>query len=212
MTKTEILWAGIGGLAGSLILAGVHIAGQFGFSWVLTGAVLSLLRLGAYLIWVPYFLVLYRLLRRHHPALSLYAVSFVLIAVAVFASSSLHGWTMNIRTDYFIPEILRPETSEAERELLQLMELSTTGLYIASAAVAYLASTAGMFLFGIAFITSPSFGRVIGWTSVVLGSLGFMSSLWLAIDQESPGGLPALIVLIVTNSLAGWKVIRHSGK
>jgi hypothetical protein len=85
--------------------------------------------------------------------------------------------------------------------------MAIDGVYIARLTAGYIAATAGVVPFGIAIVGSPDFGRGAGWTGIVLGSLGLPSSLYLLVDQESPAGLPAHIVLIIFSALAGWKLI-----
>ena len=212
INEAELKWGGIAGLIGSVLLGVVYTTGQIDLlrsifmSSIFSGFIRNGLILLAYLLWVPFFLVLFRVLRRHRPALTLFAVSFAVVGMAILASVSHQGLTMSFRVDHFIPLLSNIEITESKREMLVLVEMAINGTYLASISVAYIASMAGILFFGVAILGSPDFGRRVGWTGIVLGCIGLISSLWLYVDQESPGGLPAVIVLIIFNALVGWRL------
>lgn len=215
-SAAEIKWGGIAGLIGSVLFGIVYIAGDLlksilPDSWLI-GFIFGGLILSAYLLWVPFFLVLYRVLRRHSAAAALFAVAFAVVGITILASVSHQGLTVSYRVDYFLPLISEVEITESMRETLLLAEMAITGTYLATISVGYIAAMAGILFFGIALLGSQDFGKGIGWTGIILGSVGLLGSIWLFIDQEGPGGIFAVYALILFNALAGWMLFTKQNQ
>ena len=209
-------WGGLGGMAGSILLVivfaivavfvGSDANEPMGFPGI---RVARTIEDGLYLLvmilWIPLFLALYRALRHERLAPSLFGSALGIIGLVMLAAGALpHITTLAVS------DLAHAPGATMGAQAAQEMWKAAYAVFDALLIVGQILATVGVVCLGAAMIKTPKFGRVIGWTSVVLGVAGVVASAVLLWNPDSPIAIVAMAALIVFGAVAGWKIYRLS--
>ena len=209
-------WGGLGGIAGSILLVivfaivavfvGSDANEPMGFSGIrVARTVEDGLYLLVMILWIPLFLALYRALRHERLAPSLFGSALGIVGLVVLAAGALpHITTLAVS------DLAHASGATLGAQAAQEMWKAAYAVFDALLIVGQILTTIGIVCLGAAMIKAPKFGKVIGWTSMVLGAAGVVTSAILLWSPGSPVAIVAMAVLIIFGAVAGWKTYRLS--
>ena len=217
--RSAVRWGGLAGMLGSFLMLAV-----FAFLSVFVGletlepeAALRrfpdirwarIIENTAYLLtlalWAVHSVALTLALRRSRFALGLAAGVISFLGLGILAAGAVpHTAATAISDLYHAPGTspdLRPvlvvawEVSQAWVDTLVVTGIVLTPL--------------GLLLFGVAFMTSRSYGAWTGWASVVLGMAGLYAAVAGLIEEGDIVGL-GVFALVFFHGIVGWKSFRR---
>jgi hypothetical protein len=156
-------------------------------------------------LWIPLFLALYRALRHERLAPSLFGSALGIVGLVVLAAGALpHITTMAVS------DLAHAPGAAIGGQAAQEIWKAAYAVFDALLIVGQILATIGVACLGAAMIKAPKFGRMVGWTSVVLGVAGVVASVILLWSPDSPIAIVAMAALIVFGAIAGWKTYRLS--
>jgi hypothetical protein len=209
-------WGGIGGMVGSAVLVVVFvIVGVFvgsnpnepmGFPGIRVARTFEdTLYLAVMVLWILLFLALYRALRQERLAPALFGGVLGVVGFVILAAGALpHITTLAVS------DLLQAPGTTLGGQAAQELWKAAYGVFDALLIVGLILATIGVICLGAAMVKDPKFGRGIGWTSVMLGAAGFVASLVLLWNPDSPAAVVAMAGLIVFGAAAGSKAYRLS--
>jgi Domain of unknown function (DUF4386) len=214
--RSVLKWGGLGGMAGSMVLVIVFVIvavfvgsdpnEPMGFPGIRVARTFEDgLYLAVMILWIPLFLALYRALRKERLAPALFGSALGIVGLVVLAAGALPHITTLAVSDL----VHAPGATISNEAALELWK-AAYAVFDALLTVGLILATIGVICLGAAMIKNPRFGRVIGWTSVVLGVAGVVASsvdLW---NPDSPAAAVAMVGLIVFCAASGWKAYRAS--
>jgi hypothetical protein len=154
------------------------------------------------ILWVNFFLALYRALRRTNLAPALFGSVLGIVGLVVLAAGALpHVATAPISDLYHAPG-----ATPVDRATLVLLWQATQGIFDALLIVGLFILPMGLIALGVAMLGTPAFGKGFGRLSVVLGVAGLAAACVLLVDPLSPIAVAGFLALIVFHLVLGWKV------
>ena len=158
------------------------------------------------LLWITFFVALYRALRRTGLAPALFGSVAGIAGLVVLAAGALpHVATAPLADLYHAPG-----ATAADRATLVLLWQATQGIFEALFIVGLVVLPVGLVALGIAMLGTPSFGKGYGGLSVALGGIGVAAAAVLLIGPSSPMAVAGIFALIALHLVLGWKVYRLS--
>lgn len=219
--SSVLRWGGLAGMLGSVLMV---------FVFVFVGVFVTLETSAAYLIerfpeiragrtvenslfsavvilWIPPFLALYRALRRENLAPALFGSALGIMGLAIWMAQNFqHVAQISISDPYHASGA----TSEEQTTLVFLWQ-ATQGIFDAMLLAGFVLLPIGLVCLGLAMFRAPAFGKGLGWTSVVLGVLGFGGASLMVVDPASVlGPVAAMFTIIIFHFVLGWKLYRLS--
>jgi hypothetical protein len=209
-------WGGLGGLAGSFLLVIV-----FAIVAVFVGSdsnepigfpairVARTIEDGLYLLvmvlWIPLFLALYRALRHERLAPSLFGSALGIVGLVMLAAGALpHVATLAVS------DLVNSPGATLGEQNAQELWTAAYAVFDALLVVGQIVTTIGIACLGAAMVKAAKFGRVVGWTSVVIGVAGAGASVVSLWNPGSSAAIVAMAALIIFGAFAGWKTYRSS--
>lgn len=218
--KSVLRWGGLAGMAGGILFILVPVI-LFGFvpqapadpASVVSRfpAVRAAITAGNFVnfivncLWVAFFLGLYRALRGTSPAPALFGSVLGLLGLGVlFVESSTQVAFDPISNLYHAPGATPPEQAT-----LALVWQATQGMFNQFDTAAILLLPTGIVVLGVAMLRSPSFGKVFGWLSVVLGAAAIIAGFLFG-TASVVAAVVDIPIFILFPILLGWKTYRLS--
>ena len=214
--RSVLRWGGLGGMVGSIVLVIVFVIvavfvgsdpnEPMGFSGIRVARTFEDgLYLAVMILWIPFFLALYRALRQERLAPALFGSVLGIVGLVVLAAGALPHITTLAVSDL----LHAPGATINDQAALELWK-AAYAVFDALLIVGLILATIGVVCLGAAMIKNPRFGRGIGWTSVVLGVAGVVASSVSLWNPDSPAPVVAMAGLIVFGAASGWKTYRLS--
>ena len=219
--KSVLRWGGLAGILGGIIFILVFVIvivfvgldtldpeGEVMRFPDIRGArtVENSLYLVVLILWVTFFLALYRALRGTSLAPALFGSVLGILGLVVLAAGALpHVATLPISELYHAPG-----ATPVDKATLVLLWQATQGIFEALLIVGLFIMPIGITALGVAMLRAPAFGKGFGWVSVVLGVVGVVAAIVLLVDPPSPIAFAGVLVLIVFHLVLGWKVYSLS--
>jgi Domain of unknown function (DUF4386) len=150
------------------------------------------------------FLALYRALRSHGLAGSLFGSGLGLLGVVLFVAGSVTVIALSQVANLSATS----NASAQEHETAALVWQGVTGIFDQTDAMGTILVSVGFILLGVAMIHHPTFGKPLGTVTIGLGIAALVGT-WVSIVQDAPFGGQALAFVIVTVVLPlmlGWRV------
>ena len=221
--KSVLRWGGLAGMLGGILLIltwVVILAGPVGMEdpadlagWVTRFPDIRIARVvenGIYLVAlileVMLFLALYRALRRTSLAPALFGSVLGILGLAVFMVGSLPHVAHAPLSDLYHA----PGATPVDQATLALMWQATWGIFDAMLYVGFFVVPIGLLALGIAMLGTPTFGKVFGWMSVVLGVVGLVAAILQMVDPSSMIGAGSYFACLIFYLVLGWKVYSLS--
>lgn len=158
------------------------------------------------ILWITFFLALYRALRGTSLAPALFGSVLGILGLVVLAAGALpHVATAPISDLYHAPG-----ATLQDQATLVLLWQATQGIFDALLIVGLFFLPLGLIALGVAMLGSPAFGKGFGRVSVVLGVAGLAATSVLLVDPRSPIAVVGFLALIVFHLVLGWKVYSLS--
>lgn len=219
--KNVLRWGGLAGILGSLLMIFVFV-----FVGVIVGAdpaglegpvsrfpdvqvartVENSLYLLVLVLWVPFFLAMYRVLRETSVAAALFGSVFGVLGLVVLAAGTLpHFVESRISALYHAPG-----ATPGDRASLVLLWEANQGLFDALLAVGLALVPIGILVLGVGMVGAPAFGRGFGGAGVVLGLGGIVAAAIFVAEPLSPSVFGVFLALIIFNLALGWKLFSLS--
>ncbi len=219
--KSVLRWGGLAGILGGILMIFVFV-----FVGVIVGAdpagldgpverfpdiraartVENSLYLLVLIMWVPFFLALYRALREASLAPALFGSVISILGLVVLAAGALPHVVTSRISDLYHAAGATPEDQAA----LVLLWQANQGMFDALLLTGLVLLPIGVTILGVGMLGAPVFGSGLGGLSVVLGVLGVVAAAVFVIDPLSPSVFVVFLVLIVFHLVLGWKVYRLS--
>ncbi len=214
--RSVLRWGGLGGMVGSIVLVIVFVIvavfvgsdpnEPMGFSEIRVARTFEDgLYLAVMILWIPFFLALYRALRQERLAPALFGSVLGIVGLVILAAGALPHITTLAVSDL----LGAPGATINDQAALELWN-AAYAVFDALLIVGLILATIGVVCLGAAMIKNPRFGRGIGWTSVVLGVAGVVASSVSLWNPDSPAPVVAMAGLIVFGAASGWKTYRLS--
>ena len=221
--KSVLRWGGLAGMLGGILFIltfVVVIAGPVGMEdpadlagWVTRFPDIRVARVvenGIYLVAlileVMLFLALYRALRRTSLAPALFGSVLGILGLAVFMVGSLPHVAHAPLSDLYHA----PGATPVDQATLALIWQATWGIFDAMLYVGFFVVPIGLLALGIAMLGTPTFGKVFGWMSVVLGVVGLVAAILQMVDPSSMIGAGSYFACLIFYLVLGWKVYSLS--
>ncbi len=221
--KSVLRWGGLAGMLGGILLIltwVVILAGPVGMEdpadlagWVTRFPDIRVARVvenGIYLVAlileVMLFLALYRALRRTSLAPALFGSVLGILGLAVFMVGSLPHVAHAPLSDLYHA----PGATPVDQATLALIWQATWGIFDAMLYVGFFVVPIGLLALGIAMLGTPTFGKVFGWMSVVLGVVGLVAAILQMVDPSSMIGAGSYFACLIFYLVLGWKVYSLS--
>jgi hypothetical protein len=221
--KSVLRWGGLAGMLGGILLIltwVVILAGPVGMEdpadlagWVTRFPDIRIARVvenGIYLVAlileVMLFLALYRALRRTSLAPALFGSVLGILGLAVFMVGSLPHVAHAPLSDLYHA----PGATPVDQATLALIWQATWGIFDAMLYVGFFVVPIGLLALGIAMLGTPTFGKVFGWMSVVLGVVGLVAAILQMVDPSSMIGAGSYFACLIFYLVLGWKVYSLS--
>jgi magnesium-transporting ATPase (P-type) len=213
-------WGGFAGFVGGLLLLGAFlVVGAVGlpdtsnldsltdFPDIETARIVeNALYLGALVMFALHSLALSRMLWSTNPAPALFgAATSVLGLVTLIAGALLHVTTATM-SDLYVAS----DTSASERQTIAYVWQGAQSVFDTLLITGALLVAVGILLFGLAMRSSATFGPVISWVSIGLGSLGIVGAAVGVVDPGSPAVAGSILGLLVFHLCTGWLSLRRS--
>jgi len=221
--KSVLRWGGLAGILGSIlfIFAFVFVSVFVGLDpdnssaeWIkrfpdirAARTVENSLFLIILILWVLHFLALYYAIRRTSLAPALFGSVLGILGLVVLAAEALPHIAQAPIADLYHA----PGTTSEHQATLAFLWQAIHGILDAMFITGLVFLPIGLIVLGMAMLRSPSFGKVIGGVSIVLGLLGSAAATLLVVDPASVlGGMVGVFALIGFHFVLGWKVYRLS--
>src|SRR5262249_28720799 len=220
MERTILRWGGLAGILGGIFFLLTFVV-VIGFALPDPADPTALARfpdiraartlenslyLVALILWVNLFLALYRALRWTSLAPALVGSVLGILGLVVLAAGALpHVASASISDLYHAPGA----TVEDKANLVLIWQ-ATQGIFEALLTVGILLVTTGVIALGVAMLGAPSFGKGLGWASVVLGVVGVVAASFDLVDPPSPIAAAGFLALMAFQLVLGWKAYKLS--
>jgi hypothetical protein len=218
--KSILRWGGLAGMAGGILFILVPVI-LFGFVPPAptdpAGLVMrfpevrATIALGNFvnfvvnILWVAFILAQYRALRGTSPAPALLGSVLGILGLAVlFVESSTQVAFDPISNLYHAPG-----ATPVEQATLALMWQATQGIFNELDTAAILLLPTGIIVLGVAMLSAPAFGKVLGWLSVVLGAAAVAGGFFFG-TTSVVAAVVDIPIFILYPILLGWKVYSLS--
>ena len=166
----------------------------------------NLMYLTALTLTIPLVLALFWAMWRTNLAPALFGSVLALVGLAAMMfSATPHVAHAPLADLYFAPG-----AAPADQASLALMWQAIWGVFDAPLYVGFFVLPAGFLVLGLGMFGSPTFGRIFGGLSVVLGLSGLVAAVLQMIDPASMIGAVSYFALIIFCLVLGWKVFGLS--
>jgi hypothetical protein len=216
--QSALRWGGLSGFLGSVLLLGVFgmLAAFVGLETVEGEAAVArfpdirwarIIENTAYLLtlalWALHSVVLLIALRHTRFGMALAGAVMSFLGLAVLAAGAIpHTATTAISELYHAPE------TAAELKPVLVVAWQTSQAWVDTFVVTGIALTPiGMLLFGIAMLSTPSYGKWMGWIGILLAAAGIYAAVMSLIEE---GDIVAIGVfaLVFFHVIVGWRTFR----
>lgn len=217
--KPVVRWGGLAGIGGGLLFIAVFVIvivfagpdpGGIGepikkfpeIRYVRT--VENGLYLAVIVLWMAFYLGLYRVLKLSRPASASFGCGASIVGLGILAASAIPHIATSRLSDLY-----HASTATADdRATLVIAWQATQGLFDAMLLAGLLFLALGVVAVGVSMAASPAFGKVSGSVAVVLGLCGVGAGIAMLIDPKSPAPALGFFALIAFHLIAGWKTWR----
>jgi len=157
------------------------------------------------MLWIAFFLALYRALRGTSIAPALFGSALGVVGVVVQLAGGLPPVVFGRISDLYHA----PGVSPVDQATLVFLWQAAQASFNETDTVGFVLWNVGFILLGVAMLEARAFGKVFGGVSVLLGTAGVVGISLLAVDSVSfaPFGILAFIIFPI---LFGWKVYTLS--
>ena len=163
--------------------------------------------LGAVMLFALHALVLYQSLAKEHRPAALFGVAMAEFGLAMMAASSL----LHISTSPLSDLYDDPGASAAERQAVESAWYAAQSVFDTMLMTGVLLVPIGIVLFGVAMRSASAFGSRLAMITIGLGVLGIVGATIAVIVPGSAFAAAAVLVIVVFNLVAGWRVLRLAG-
>jgi hypothetical protein len=160
----------------------------------------------ALILGVMLFLALYRALRRTSLASALFGSALGILGLVVLMAGAVPHIAHAPLSELYHAPGATPEDQAA----IALMWQATWGIFDALLYVGFFVVPTGIFLLGLGTLKAPTFGKGLGWLSVVLGVVGLAAAVLQMADPASMIGALSFFAIIIFYLVLGWKVYSLS--
>ena len=214
--RSVLKWGGLGGMVGSIVfvivfvIVGIFVGSDPNEPMDFPGIRVARtfedgLYLAVMILWIPFFLALYRALRQERLAPALFGSALGIVGLVLLAAGALpHITTLAIS------DLVHAPGATIDNEAALELWKAAYAVFDALLTVGLILATIGVICLGAAMIKNPKFGKRIGWTSVALGVAGVVASSVSLWNPDSPAPVVAMAGLIIFGAVSGWKTYRVS--
>lgn len=158
------------------------------------------------MLWIIHFLALYRALRGTSLASALFGSGLGILGLALLAAGALpHVATIPLSDLYH-----EPGATPEDQAALALMWQATWGIFDAFLVAGLAMVAVGLTVLGTGILTTPAFGKLVGWLTVVIGALGIAAIVVVLIEPGSVLAVINVLSLILFHLVVGRKVYSLS--
>ena len=154
---------------------------------------------------VPLILAMYRVLRESSLAPALFGSRLSFVGIVVYATGALPVVALSRISDLYHAS---GATSEQQATAVLLWQ-GIQGIFNETDTIGFACFMVGIIVLGVAMLRTPTFGKVLGVLSVVLGLIGVIGISLFAVDSAS-FSIFAILAFIVYPLLFGWKLYSLS--
>ncbi len=211
-------WGGVAGLAGAAFLVGSGlVVGIMGlpdasdvetltdFADIESGRIAEhLLYLGALMLMALHVLVLDRLLRRDHPAASLFGTAMAEFGLVIMAASSL----LHVATAPLADLYTAADTPPEDLRSIEYAWHAGQSVFDTMLTTGVLLVPIGLILFGVAMRAGSVFGPRLAWLTLGLGVLGTVGALIAIVVPGSMFAAVSVLAMVVFSASSGWHLRR----
>lgn len=219
MEKIVLRWGGLAGMLGGIIFifSIVVLVGLAPPPATTTALVMSYpdhraaitlgdaLYVAAVILWVPLFLALFRALRGTSLAPGLFGSGLAIMGLVSDSVGALPPVAFSRISDLYHA----PGATPVDQATLVLLWQATQGIFNETDTMGFVFMNLGIIVLGLAMLKAPSFGKIFGGVSVVLGVAGVLGISLFAVDSVSFAPF-AILAFMVFPLLFGWKVYSLS--
>lgn len=157
---------------------------------------------------VPLFLALHHALRKTSLAPALFGSALGILGLCALVVSTTPHVAHAQLADLYNSAGMTP----ADQAAIALMWQLVWGVIEMMVYIGFFVIPLGIFILGAGMLRAPAFGRVYGWLSMVLGTIGFAAALYQMVDTASMAGFGSYLSYIVFYLVLGWKLYSLSRK
>lgn len=159
----------------------------------------------AVMLWAGLFIGLYKALREISSAPAIFGSLLGIMGQVALAAGAVPTVAFAPISDLYHASGATP-TDQAS---LLLIAQSTQGIFNETDTVGFALMTAGFILLGVAMLKTPSFGKVLGALSAILGAVGLAGISLVAVNSAS-FAIFGILIFIVLPVVLGWKLYSLS--
>lgn len=161
--------------------------------------------LASVIVFVPFLVALYRVLRRTSLASAAFGAGLGFLGVAVLAVEGVPDVAYGEISNLYHA----PGATPQDQAALALIWQTTQALFSQYDTASFILLALGFVFLGVAMLRNAAFGRGFGGLSIGLGLAGLVGVYLLGIASAAFAPL-GLAVLIILPALLGWKLFRLS--
>ena len=219
--KSVLKWGGLAGILGgiifilSMIVAVIFVpadpptfaglVARFPDVQILRVAENTLYLLGL-VAGVPLVLAVFWSMRKTNLAPALFGSALVIVGLICMISMATPHIAHSPLSEIYHSSGISPEAQET----LGLIWQATWGITDTPLYVGFFVGMLGFILLGIATFNSPDYGKILSWTSVALGVVGFAAAVLQFITPASDIGAISFFVYLIYYFVLGVKITKLS--
>jgi hypothetical protein len=215
-------WGGVAGLSGGILMVGTAVTvGVLGlpdasdvetlrdFADIESGRIAEhFLYLGALMLFALHCLVLYRFLKKDHPAAALFGTAMAEFGLAIMAASSL----LHVATSPLADLYTSPETPPEDLPSIEYAWHAGQSVFDTMLATGVLLVPIGIVLLGIAMRSAPAFGAGLSWLAFGLGTAGIVGATIAVVEPGSAFLAASVLAIVVFFVSSGWRTLTLGNK
>ena len=159
----------------------------------------------ALLFLVPLIFAMYRALRKSSLAPALFGTGLSFLGIVVYATGALSVIALSKISDLYHAA----GATSTQQATAVLLWQGIQGVFNETDSVGFAFFLIGMIVLGVAMLKTPTFGKVFGAISVVIGLIGVIGLAVISIDSGA-FAIFAILGFIVYPVILGWKVYSLS--
>jgi hypothetical protein len=212
-------WGGVAGVGGAILMVGTAATvGVLGlpdasdvetlrdYADIESGRIAEhLLYLGALVLFALHGLVLYRVLRKDHPAAALFGTATAAFGLVIMAASSL----LHVATSPLADVYTDPDTPPEDLQSIEYAWHAGQSVFDTMLATGVLLVPIGILLLGIAMRSAPTFGPLLTWLALGLGAAGIIGATIAVIDPGSAFAAVSVLAIVVFYLSSGSRMLRN---
>ena len=215
-------WGGVAGLAGGILMVGAAVTvGVLGlpdasdvetlrdFADIESGRIAEhFLYLGALMLFALHCLVLYRFLKKDHPAAALFGTATAEFGLAIMAASSL----LHVATSPLADLYTAPDTPREDLPSIEYAWHAGQSVFDTMLATGVLLVPIGIVLLGIAMRSASAFGAGLSWLAFGLGTVGIVGATIAVVEPGSAFAAASVLAIVVFFVSSGWRTLTLGNK